>query len=72
MMVVPAVSPATKPAVLTVPTAVLLLLHDPPDTASPSEVDKPVHTWLVPIMGVGAVATFTVAVTRQLALEASR
>ncbi len=65
MLVVPAVSPLTTPLVLTVPTAVLLLLHVPPAVAFASAVELPAHTLAVPVIGVTAF-TVTVALTLQL------
>ena len=65
MLVVPAVRPLTTPLVLTVPTAVLLLLHVPPVVALASAVVLPTHTLEVPVIGVTPF-TVTVALTLQL------
>ena len=68
MVVVPAATPKTEPvAALTVPTAVLLLLHTPAPTAvaSLSVVDIPVQTEVAPVIApaTGVALTVTVAVT---------
>src|SRR5579872_1952778 len=58
MIAVPAVMPVTTP-LKTAATAGLLVLHDPPGTASASNVELPSHTPGVPVMGDG---TLTVTV----------
>ena len=51
MVVVPALTPVTTPVLVTVPTAVLVLLHTPPVAASVSEVvEPPAHTEVVPVI----------------------
>lgn len=45
--------PVTTPDVLTVPSAVLLLLHVPPVVVSVSVVVRPVHTFIVPVSAAG-------------------
>lgn len=65
MVAVPAVMPVTAPVLLTLATAVLLLLHTPPVTASLNVVVPPVHTVMVPVMvpadGVPDTVTVVVA-----------
>ena len=69
MTAVPTETPVTMPlTVPTEPTAVLPLLQVPPDTPSDNNVVIPVQTLVTPVIGVGAVATFIVVVTMQLAL----
>lgn len=64
---VPAISPLTMPVVdPMVATAVLLLVHVPPDTVLPSVVVKPIHTLVAPVMVVGVGCTVTILVTKQL------
>ena len=46
--------PATTPEVEMVPTAVLLLLHDPPVVASDKVTDEPRHTLAGPVIGATA------------------
>ena len=48
---VPMAMPVTVPAVLTVATAALLLLHVPPVVASLRAVVLPAHVLSVPVMG---------------------
>ena len=61
---VPALRPVTIPEVLTVPTAVLVLLHTPPAVASLRDVVAPVHAVAVPETGAGAAGVvFTVTST---------
>ena len=49
-MAVPFDTPVTEPVLLTVATAVLLLLHVPPPTASVRDIVEPVHTTDGPLM----------------------
>ena len=51
-MVVPAVREFTKPVLLTVATAELLLLHVPPAVALANVVELPRQTEVRPVMGV--------------------
>jgi hypothetical protein len=61
IIVVPDVIPVTTPPVLTVPTAVLVLLHVPPLTVLLSVVVDPAVTVLVPVVaGTEAGRTFNV------------
>ena len=66
MFAVPAVTPVTTPVVLTVATAVLELLHTPPDMASERVVVLPVLTAVVhvmlPALASGLTVTAKVAV----------
>ena len=62
MVVVPAESPLTVPAV-TEATVVLLLLHTPPGVVQARVVLLPVQTVAVPVMGATATGAFTVALT---------
>jgi hypothetical protein len=59
MTVVPAVNPVTTPAEEMVPTAVLLLLHVPPEVAQINVVVDPLHKLNVPVIGAvqGALIT---------------
>lgn len=61
MVVVPAATPVTTPEVFTVATAVLLLLHVPPDTVLVRATVRPVHTLvepeIVPAVGAGLIVT---------------
>ena len=54
IVVVPVVTPVTRPAVLTEATAGLLLLHVPPVEVSLSVTDEPAQTPLGPTIGPGA------------------
>jgi len=55
IIVVPAVRPFTSPVdEPTVATAVLVLLQEPPPTASVNEVVNPLQTCAVPVMTAGA------------------
>jgi hypothetical protein len=65
-MAVPALTEETRPDELTVATPALLLLHVPPVTVSFKLVVIPVQIDVIPVIGVGAVATFTVVVEKQL------
>ena len=66
MFVVPTVRPVTTPIVVTtVPTAVLLLLHVPPELVLASVVVRPVHTVAEPIIAGGSGATVTTTVRLQ-------
>ena len=60
MVTEPAFTPVTSPLLLTVATAVLLLIHDPPDFASESCVVKPAHTVAVPVIAPTAGVALTV------------
>ena len=60
MPVVPPERPASTPELLMVPTAVLLLLHVPPDTELERVRSAPWHTLLPPVMGA-VVLTVTTA-----------
>ena len=63
IVAVPGVTPLTTPLVEpTVATAVLLLLHVPPLTASANVVFAPTHADTVPVMLAGATFTVIVAV----------
>jgi hypothetical protein len=64
--VVPADTPETTPPVPIVATAVLLLLHEPPNTASLSVIVVPSQTAWGPRIAVGADATVTTYVDVQL------
>lgn len=65
-MAVPGAMPVTIPVVPIVATALLLLLHEPPDNALPNVVVPPTHTFAVPVIVpapvVVATVTFIVAV----------
>ncbi len=65
ILVLPAVMPATLPPVLTVATAILLLLQVPPEVASARRVAEPAHILSVPVMDPadGSGLTVTVAVS---------
>ena len=68
-MVVPALKPVTVPDVLTVPTAVLVLLQLPPAVASLSEVvAPPAQTIAVPEMLAGVTAAVFTVTTTETAL----
>ena len=61
MIVVPTDNPVTRPEPdPTVATVGTLLVQNPPDTVSPNAVVLPAHTDESPVIGVGAVTTFTV------------
>jgi hypothetical protein len=62
MVVVPAPTPVTTPVLLTVPTAVLLLLHVPPDVALDKAVVCPTHIDVPPVMAPGGVLMVNVVV----------
>ena len=64
-MAVPALTEETRPDELTVATPALLLLQVPPVTVSPKLVFAPVQMDVIPVSGVGAVATLTVVVAKQ-------
>ena len=67
IIVVPALMPATTPPVLTVPTAVLVLLHVPPATLLLKVVVDPAVTVFVPVVaGTDAGKTFNVRNARKL------
>lgn len=59
IVVTPADSPVTMPDELTVPTAVLLLLHVPPGTATDRADVLPSQTVVLPVIGGTAVITVT-------------
>lgn len=65
MVVVPAVTPFTFPAVVTVATPILVLLHAPPAVASLSVVLCAVQVTMVPVMipAPGIALTVTTLVT---------
>jgi len=65
MVAVPALTPDTTPALLTVATAVLLLLHVPPDGPPLSVVVEPMHKVAVPESDTVVVVTVTVWVAVQ-------
>lgn len=66
MVVVPPVSPLTKPlALLIVATVIVLLAHVPPVVALDSTVVLPVHRVAVPVIGDGKARTVTVFVAVQ-------
>jgi len=75
MVVEPAAIPLTTPAVLTVPAAVLELLHAPPPVASLKVIVAFVHTALAPVIepalgsGLTTIACVAVALP-QLAVVA--
>lgn len=63
MVVVPAVVPDTMPlAEPTVATAVVPLIHVPPEVALESVVADPAHMLIVPVSGAGTAFTVTVCV----------
>lgn len=66
MIDVPEDTPPNDPRLLTVPTAVVLLLHVPPDVASVSVVLLPTHTDDAPPIAAGDARTVTSCVERQL------
>jgi hypothetical protein len=68
MVVVPAVTPATAPLALTVPTVVLLEDQVPPEVASLKSVVDPTQTLVMPVMAatVGRALTVTVVVTLEV------
>ncbi len=61
MVVVPVVSPLTTPEELTVATAVLLLVHAPPDVAEASVMVFPRHIVVAPVIAAGVAFTDTVS-----------
>jgi len=66
MMLVPRATPLTTPVVLPmVAMAVVVLIHVPPATASPSVIVAPTHTADGPVMAAGIVYTATVVLTLQ-------
>jgi hypothetical protein len=68
MVAVPAETPVTTPPlVVTVATAVLLLVQTPPDVALLRVVDELTHTESVPVMGVSN-STLTVSALVAVAL----
>lgn len=69
IVVVPPDTPYTTPAPETVPTAVLELLHAPPDVAHASVVVCPTQTVVVPVIEDGFALTVTTAVAWQPADE---
>ncbi len=62
MVVVPAPTPVTTPVLLTVPTAVLLLLHVPPAVAFDKAVVCPTHIDVPPVIAPGGVLMVNVFV----------
>jgi hypothetical protein len=62
---VPAVTPVTTPAELTVACAVLLLVHVPPDVISANAVVRPVQTLLAPVIPAGNALTVNGKVATQ-------
>lgn len=58
----PDVIPVINPVLAAVATRVLLLLQDPPPTASVSEVVEPVHTVAVPVMAPAPTPVLTVTI----------
>jgi hypothetical protein len=58
---VPAETPQSVPVLPTVATETLLLLQVPPDVASLSVVQRPVHINGTPLMAAGAGSTISVA-----------
>jgi hypothetical protein len=60
MVVVPALTPLTTPPEDTVALAVLLLLHEPPDTVSLNVIVAASHTLVAPDIVPAAGAAFTV------------
>lgn len=62
MVVVPAPMPVTTPDVLTVPTAGVLLLHEPPGTEFDNVVVAPVHMFVTPVIAAGVLFTVNVVV----------
>jgi hypothetical protein len=63
-MDVPEVTPVTSPVPeFTVATAVLLLLHVPPDVACDKVDDEPIQVFVVPVIADGAPLTVATAVT---------
>ena len=65
ILTAPAATPVTSPAVPTVATAVLLLLHVPPVTVELKVVTDPGQTVAVPVSAGGKALTVTVAVVKQ-------
>jgi len=62
---VPAVTPVTTPALLTVAIAAALLLQVPPLTAWPRASVEPAHTGELPVIAAGATLTVIVLLTLQ-------
>jgi hypothetical protein len=56
--------PVRMPEDEIVPTAVLLLLHEPPPGDEDNVVDAPEHTVAVPVIDEGAETTVTTVVER--------
>ena len=56
----PADTPVTTPLLLTVATAVLLLLHTPPTVALLKVVVDPTHALAVPVIGLTVGYAYTV------------
>ena len=50
MVAVPPLIPVTRPVVPTLATAILLLLHTPPDAASVRAIEEPEHTVDKPVI----------------------
>ena len=65
IVVVPPDTPVTSPGLTTVATAVLLLVHVPPKTASLSTISEPSHTEDGPLISAGVGLTVTVVVAIQ-------
>jgi hypothetical protein len=66
MIDVPDDTPPNDPALLTVPTAVVLLLHVPPDVPSVSDVLLPTHTDDAPPIAKGDAKTVTSCTERHV------
>ena len=60
IVAVPFATPLTIPLVPILAIAELLLLQAPPETDSPSEVVRPVHTFSVPVIEAGTAFIVTV------------
>ena len=65
MVAVPEPAGVTIPVPLTVPTAVLELLHTPPPVKSVKEVVDPIQKTSVPVMLAGNALTVTAPFTEQ-------
>ena len=65
MFTVPWNTPDTMPEVPTVAMAVPLLVQVPPGMPSVSGVVEPIHTCIMPVIGVGTEFTVTEVVARQ-------
>jgi hypothetical protein len=65
IVVIPGFIPQTRPPALTLATAVLLLLHVPPLTASDSKVHDPTHMLGAPVIPGGGALTVNTVLTEQ-------